>query len=317
MAVVEVVAPTLATSLSGNAVTAERYVEVFADLGHASTAVDHPGGEADVVVALNAYRSACAIESAAAGRSLVVVVLTGTDIYRFLRSDPDVVLGALARADRLVGLNDRIGDELEASYRERLDIIYEGAAHSAINRDVASTQFAVAVVGHLRNEKDPRTVAAAVRDLPEHSRVVVNHYGAAYTEAWAVWARAEERANRRYRWHGEVPRKSLDSIYSRSHVLVNSSTMEGGANAISEAVMACLPIIASDIPGNVGVLGETYPGYFPVGDASTLRHALLDMEQRLDRAAELETAVIGLQQRLNGAGERHRWSALFARLGVR
>ena len=182
MAAVEVVAPTLATALSGNAITAERYVEVFADLGHASTAVDHPGGEADVVVALNAYRSARAIESAAAGRSLVVAVLTGTDIYRFLRSDPDVVLGALTRADRLVGLNDRIGDELEPHHKARLDIIYEGAAQSTVNRDAASTEFAVAVVGHLRDEKDPRTVAAAVRDLPEHSRVVVNHYGAAHTK---------------------------------------------------------------------------------------------------------------------------------------
>ena len=317
MAAIEVVAPTLATALSGNAITAERYVEVFADLGHTSTAVDHPGGEADVVVALNAYRSARAIESAAAGRSLVVVVLTGTDIYRFLPSDPDVVLGALTRADRIVGLNDRIGDDLEPRHRALLDIIYEGAAQSVVARDGASTEFAVAVVGHLRDEKDPCTVAAAVRDLPEHSRVVVNHYGAAYTEAWAVWARAEESANERYRWHGEVPRKSIHSIYSRSHVLVNSSTMEGGANAISEAVMACLPIIASDIPGNVGVLGETYPGYFPVGDAATLRHALLDMERRLARAVELETAVIGLQQKLSVAVERHRWSALFARLGVR
>jgi putative glycosyltransferase (TIGR04348 family) len=317
MAVVEVVVPTLATSLSGNAITAERYVETFADLGHEATVVDHPGGQADVVVALNAYRSARAIESAAAGHSMVVVVLTGTDIYRFLRSDPGVVLGALARADRLVGLNDQIGDELEARHRARLDIIYEGASHSAISRNAASAEFAVAVVGHLRDEKDPRTVAAAVRDLPQPSRVVVNHYGAAHTEAWAVWARAEQRANERYRWHGEVPRESIDSIYSRSHVLVNSSNMEGGANAISEAVMACLPIIASDIPGNVGVLGETYPGYFPVGDASALRHALLNMEQRLDRTVELETAVIGLQEKLNVAVERHRWSALFARLGVR
>jgi len=316
MAAVEVVAPALATALSGNAITAERYVEVFAELGHASKAVSHPGGEADVVVALNAYRSARAIESAAAGRSLVVVVLTGTDIYRFLRSDPDVVLGGLARADRIVGLNDRIGDDLEPHHRSRLDIIHEGAAQSVVTRDAASTEFGVAVVGHLRDEKDPCTVAAAVRDLPTDSRVVVNHYGAAHTKEWAEWARAEVSANPRYRWYGEVPRERIASIYSRSRVLVNSSIMEGGANAISEAVMASLPILASDIPGNVGVLGDMYPGYFPVGDASTLRQALLGIEQRPDRFAELETAVVGLQQRLNLDVERRRWSALFTELGV-
>jgi putative glycosyltransferase (TIGR04348 family) len=316
MAGVEVVVPVLATAGSGNSVTGERYAKLFADLGHRSTIVGHPSGRADVVVALNAYRSAQAIH-AAGDDSLVVVVLTGTDVYRFLESDRNVVLRALDRADRLVGLNDRIGENLEARHRARLDIIHEGAARSTVDRGVDPTEVSVVVVGHLRDEKDPQTVAAAVRDLPAASRISVHHYGAAHTDEWATWARAEERSNGRYRWHGEVPRDQLDAIYARSHVLVNSSTCEGGANAISEAVMAGLPILASDIPGNVGVLGDDYPAYFPVGDPVSLRASLVEIEHRQARTRDLEAAVAGIQKRLDPELERQRWSALFERMDVR
>ena len=51
--------------------------------------------------------------------------------------------------------------------------------------------------------------------------------------------------------------------------------MEGGANVIVEAVTAGTPVLASRISGNIGMLGEDYAGYFPVGDASALARLLL------------------------------------------
>jgi glycosyltransferase involved in cell wall biosynthesis len=56
----------------------------------------------------------------------------------------------------------------------------------------------------------------------------------------------------------------------RSHVMVISSKMEGGAHVVSEAIAAGVPVIASRIPGNVGLLGGGYPGYFAVGDEREL-----------------------------------------------
>jgi hypothetical protein len=38
------------------------------------------------------------------------------------------------------------------------------------------------------------------------------------------------------------------------------------APLMSEAIAASVPIIASRIDGNVGILGTDYPGYFDVGD---------------------------------------------------
>ena len=46
--------------------------------------------------------------------------------------------------------------------------------------------------------------------------------------------------------------------------------MEGGANVVIEAVRSGVPVLASRIDGNVGLLGADYDGFFPVGDAAAL-----------------------------------------------
>ena len=51
---------------------------------------------------------------------------------------------------------------------------------------------------------------------------------------------------------------------------MQTSIMEGGANAISEALAARLPVPTSYIRGNVGIVGEDYPGYYLVGDEKAL-----------------------------------------------
>ena len=60
--------------------------------------------------------------------------------------------------------------------------------------------------------------------------------------------------------------------------MVITSKMEGGANVIIESVTCGVPVLASDIPGNRGMLGEKYAGYFPLGDS-------LKLAQLVDRAA--------------------------------
>jgi glycosyltransferase involved in cell wall biosynthesis len=52
--------------------------------------------------------------------------------------------------------------------------------------------------------------------------------------------------------------------------MVIASRMEGGANVIIEAVTAGVPVLASDIAGNRGMLGDDYAGYFAMGDSDAL-----------------------------------------------
>jgi glycosyltransferase involved in cell wall biosynthesis len=66
--------------------------------------------------------------------------------------------------------------------------------------------------------------------------------------------------------------------------------MEGGANAIVEAVTAGTPVLASRISGNVGMLGPDYPGYFEVGDAAGLARLLRRSVEERRFVASLERA---------------------------
>jgi hypothetical protein len=56
--------------------------------------------------------------------------------------------------------------------------------------------------------------------------------------------------------------------------MVLSSLSEGGAKVISESVVAGVPILASRMDGNVGLLGAHYPAYFPVGDTEAFARLL-------------------------------------------
>ena len=46
--------------------------------------------------------------------------------------------------------------------------------------------------------------------------------------------------------------------------------MEGGANVVVEAITSGTAVVGTRMPGNVGMLGNDYPGYFAVGDPAAL-----------------------------------------------
>ncbi len=243
------------------------------------------------MVGLHAWRSADAIARFAVAypdRPLVVV-LTGTDAYRFIHSHRETTLASLDAADHIVGLHPLVGNVLPERLRGKLRVIIQ-SARPVQHRHPARRSFRVCFAGHLREEKDPLRPALAARGLPSDSRIRVDAYGGAHTEDWAAAAQEEMRINPRYRWHGEISHAELRRVYSRSHLLVLPSVMEGGANVISEAVMAGLPVIASDIEGSVGLLGADYPGYYPVQDAEALRERLLRAESDCGYYAELVAA---------------------------
>jgi glycosyltransferase involved in cell wall biosynthesis len=142
--------------------------------------------------------------------------------------------------------------------------------------------FEVCVVGHLREEKDSLRTALAARLAPATSRLRVVHLGKAHTEGWARDAEAEMARNPRYIWRGDVPGWRVRRQFARSHAMAISSVMEGGANVVSEAVVAGVPVIASRIDGNIGLLGEDYAGYYPAKNTEAL--AALLQRAETDRA---------------------------------
>jgi glycosyltransferase involved in cell wall biosynthesis len=100
------------------------------------------------------------------------------------------------------------------------------------------------------------------------------HIGAALEPALAEQALATQRAVARYRWLGGMTHARARQHIRRSYLMAITSRVEGGANVIIEAIRSGVPVLASDIPGNRGMLGDNYAGYFPPGDSATLAHMI-------------------------------------------
>jgi glycosyltransferase involved in cell wall biosynthesis len=79
---------------------------------------------------------------------------------------------------------------------------------------------------------------------------------------------------------------------------------------ISEAIVAGTPVIASRIEGNVGLLGEDYPGYFDVGGTRELARLLLRAETDASFLAELKERSQEKATLFDPANERNAWSSL-------
>jgi len=173
------------------------------------------------------------------------------------------------------------------------------------------------VIGHLRDVKDPLRAAEAARQLPPDSRIRIVHIGRAYSAELAAKARAEMAANPRYLWRDDVPRAAVQRLLRRSHAMVLSSRSEGGANVISEAVVVGVPILASRMDGNVGLLGSDYPGYFPVGDTKALARLLHRIESDPRFVATLRRAIARRAPLFRPEREIAAWRRLLAELSPR
>ncbi len=281
---IALVTPAPPASRAGNRNTAVRWARLLRRLGHRvrictewHPATDDPGearAPADLMLALHARRSHPSImrfREVCPGRPLVLA-LTGTDLYRDIIDDPDAQQ-SLRVADSLVVLQRCAIDELPPALHARTFVVHQSAP--AVRRaPPLQRSFEVCVVGHLREEKDPLLAARALALLPAIQGrglpLRVTQVGRALDPALEREARLLMADDTRYRWLGEVTPGRARALIARSRAMVISSRMEGGANVVSEAIAAGTPVIASHIPGNLGLLGSDWPATFPVGDTPAL-----------------------------------------------
>jgi putative glycosyltransferase (TIGR04348 family) len=279
---VRIVTPYGAAANNGNWRTAARWARLLRGRYRTMVQAVGPTREAapadtaaDCLIALHARRShpaVCAWRERFPQCALIVV-LTGTDLYRDLPGDAQA-RASLQLADRLVLLQEDALRHLPAQARRKARVIYQSAP-ALVPAERPASRLNCILVGHLRAEKDPGTALRAwsllAPDLPLH----LLHVGAALDPGLAAECEALMACDRRYRWVGARPHAWTRQAIKRAHLLILPSLMEGGANVIVEAVTAGTAVLASRVSGNVGMLGRDYAGYFSVGDAAALAGLVL------------------------------------------
>ena len=269
MARICIVTPARPGARNGNRHTAQRWAGFLRAAGHrVSVVLEWEGKPCDLLLALHARRSH---SSVVAYRKKypdkpLVVALTGTDLYRDLPASRDA-RESLRLADRVIVLQDDALRLLDKSTRKKARVVYQSATPS-VRHFPPKAPLRVAIVGHLREEKDPFRAVLALSCLEQDLEVV--QVGDALSPQTRKQAKEHMRRDRRYRWLGGLSHPRAMAWIARSHLLVVSSLMEGGANVISEAARIGTPVLASRMSGNLGMLGRGYPGYFPLGDERAL-----------------------------------------------
>ena len=307
-----IVTPAAANANNGNWQTAWRWAGFLKSEFDVTIAQKWQGEPHDVLLALHARRSANDIAAWAAAQGVTTcapglcVVLTGTDLYRDIEVDASAQQSLeLARA--LVVLQEKGPQHLPAAHRNKAEVIFQSTTTRA-KLDKTNRHLRVAMVGHLRDEKLPQTLFSAARLISPDSGILIDHIGDPLDAKLAIQARATAAACPHYRWLGGLGHEATRRHIQRAHVLVHASKMEGGAHVVMEAACSGTPVVASYVDGNVGMLGEKYPGYFEVGNATALAGLLTRLRREQSHANGF--APTSLYRKLEHLCERR--AALFA-----
>jgi putative glycosyltransferase (TIGR04348 family) len=286
---VVIVSPALASANNGNWQTAKRYASMLATTCTVRIVKEWEGVQSDeLMIALHARRSYSSIAAwhAERGSEGLCVVLTGTDLYRDIQQDPQAQQ-SLMWAKVLIVLQAAGVAELSASLRDKARVLFQS---TSTRQTLVKTNRRVraVMVGHLRAEKSPQTFFEAAVLLAERNDIELRHIGGEQDQTLAQQAHDTAAQYPNYQCLGARSHEQTRRYIQRSHVLVHASVMEGGAHVIMEAICSGVPVLASRIAGNIGMLGEDYAGFFTVGDARELARLLVRFREDPSFAAQLQ-----------------------------
>ena len=296
---IALVTPARPGTRSGNRHTALRWAAFLRAAGHRVSVSTEWGGEpADVMLALHARRSHASIREF---QGPVVLALTGTDVYQDIHRSP-AARRSIDLAKELIVLQSKAAEEVPG---RKVHVVVQSSS-TALRHHPVKGKFRICVIGHLRAVKDPLLTLKALAHVQQEVEVIQ------LGELLETNLRPKT-SDRRYRWLGSVPHGRALQWLASSHAMVISSRMEGGANVVCEALRIGVPVLASRIPGNVGLLGERYPGYFRVGDERDLARLI---EKAMDAAfyKRLKRHVHALRESVSPSSEARALLASFASL---
>lgn len=287
-----IVTPALADANNGNWQTARRWQRLLAKAYRVRLTAAWDGGDEALMIALHARRSAASVAAwrARRGAAPLVLVLTGTDLYRDIDGDA-AAQRSLCAADALVVLNALGARRLPPELQARAHVVLQSCSARRTLPKPAGHLRAL-MVGHLRDEKDPQTYLRAARRLADRPDIRLDHIGGALDPALGEAATALAAAQPNYRWLGALPHAQVRRRIQQAHVLVHASRMEGGAHVVIEAMRSGTPVVASRIDGNLGLLGPAHPALFEPGDDAALAALLRQAREQPAMLAAWQAAAL-------------------------
>jgi len=277
-----IVSPANQAQNNGNWRTAERWSQLLSKSAQVSIQIeadDEAIRSADFMIALHARRSASFIQR---WRKIhptkpLIVVLTGTDLYRDIDQNIEAQT-SLNLADRLVVLQEQGIKHLPVQHQSKARCIFQSTRpwKPAIKSD---KKLRLVMVGHLRSEKSPETFFEAARLCASPKNIEFHLIGGGLDAGLLKEAQELDQQLPHFHYHGALPHQHTRRWIRNVHLLIHPSKMEGGAHVIMEAICSGTPVLASNISGNIGMLGSHYAGFFEWGNASQLCELILRCQE--------------------------------------
>ena len=311
--------PYLPNSQNGNSVSGRRIRNIFSKLGHEAklrsvSELTKTIPAADLLLALNAKKSSN-IPSRFKQQNpdkILAVLLTGTDLHLHLdQRTPEavIVIENMSIADAIVVAQPASLASIPNEFSDKTFVVPKSMDFDVLEYCPTPNDKPLSVVSafHFRELKNPdQLVRIAMQTGAELNLNFFGRVGNSNEEQLFLERTSE---NENLSWHGELRRIEFLKRLAEAHVFLNTSLVEGGSNAVLEAMQIGVPVLATKIAGNIGMLGEDYPGYFePDNDNELL--ALLEKCKNKSFRGELSSFIKNQTSRFSYACEKNAWQDL-------
>ena len=204
--------------------------------------------------------------------------------------NPELSEQTINLAQKLVVAHPACLPQIPDRWRSKTVVIYPSVTMPELGVIATPAAPLFTCIGHLRPVKAPHLMHSAIQRIPQACLVAAS-IGNAYDVTDGQQALLNARQDARYQWHAGFDRKTALEWMKASLATINSSLSEGGANTVIEAIQLRVPVLATDIPGNRGFLGDDYEGYFEPGRSDQLAELMSRCLEQADFVEHLKTQL--------------------------
>ena len=203
--------------------------------------------------------------------------------------------------DRTVAISKAVAHATEARGFSLPQVIYNGVPTSAIRQlskaERTWKEFRIVQVGRLEHTVKGQHLLLEVLDGLAYPYVTVDFIGSGSSEAWLGERTRELRLEKKVNFLGNRSSGWIYRHLCEYQLLVQPSLDEGFGLTIAEGMAAGVPVLVSNLPGPMEVIGEGKYGYsFASNDINDFRrkleHIIAHYEEARQRASEANSHVV-------------------------